>query len=114
MVSPKDLSKTKIKIEGIVYDASEPIHKVFSVIDHFTKVAEMCNRPHSPEQKGDMAYIILQNSKNSRQVWQNGMPSKPKMKKLQPVRTLPSSYWIGINSNSTPEKFTRVFAKEKY
>ena len=63
MVSPKDLSKMKIKIEGMTYDASDPIDKVFSAIDRFTEVAEICNRPHSPEQKGDIAYIILQNTK---------------------------------------------------
>ena len=62
-VSPNELARMKQKVEEMTYEPSEPIDTVFTAIDRLADVAEMCLRPYSPEQKADMVYIILQNTR---------------------------------------------------
>ena len=62
-VSPKELSSLKHQVESMIYDPTEPIDTVFTEIDDLSNIAESVNKPIPEDQKIDMAYITLQNTK---------------------------------------------------
>lgn len=62
-MSPKELSKMHRQVEQMTYDPVYSINKVFIAIDRLGDIAEICLRTYSREQKVNLAYIILQNTR---------------------------------------------------
>lgn len=62
-ISPREFSALKSQVESMTFDPTEPIDTVFTEVDDLANIAESANKPLPDDQKIDMAYIILQNTR---------------------------------------------------
>jgi len=62
-VTPKELQELSARVKNMTFDPVDPIDGVFIEIDDLENIAEMAENPYSEQQKIDMGFIILQNTR---------------------------------------------------